>query len=108
MRVVPLLSARETPLSIPAIAASDPSTDTDTDAAESGASRPPSTKTHSNTAPPPPIAPRSLVEFDAASDRFVHTLVDPASQLVLRRFPDESQIAFSRGVNAYVQAMRQK
>lgn len=98
MKIVPQLSARATPLSIPASPVSD------TDATDSSA-----TITSSAAAAPPPlIAPRLLIEFDAASDRFVHTLIDPASQSVLRRFPNEGQIAFSRGVNAYVQAMRQK
>jgi hypothetical protein len=36
----------------------------------------------------------------------VQTVVDPANETVLRRFPEEGRLAFSRGVNAYVHAMR--
>ena len=52
-------------------------------------------------------APSKLViEFDQASQRFVQTLLDDAAHEILRRYPDEAQLAFSRGVNAYVRAMR--
>ena len=52
-------------------------------------------------------APSKLViEFDQASQRFVQTLLDDAAPEILRRYPDEAQLAFSRGVNAYVRAMR--
>ena len=53
------------------------------------------------------VAPWLLIELDEASDRFVQTLVDPSNQAVLRRFPNEGQLAFSRGVNAYVKALGQ-
>ena len=52
------------------------------------------------------IAPRLVIELDEGSARFVQSLVDPVNQSVLRRFPNESQLAFSRGVNAYIQALR--
>ena len=59
------------------------------------------------TAPPRSLlAPRLFIELDKAADRFVHKVVDRESDAVLRRFPSEGQIAFSRGVNAYVQALR--
>lgn len=45
------------------------------------------------------------IEFDEASERFVQTLVDPANQSVLRRYPAENQLAFSRGINAYMTAL---
>ena len=52
-------------------------------------------------------APSKLViEFDQASQRFVQTLLDDVAHEILRRYPDEGQLAFSRGVNAYVRAMR--
>ena len=52
-------------------------------------------------------APSKLViELDQAAQRFVQTLLDDAAHVVLRRYPDEEQLAFSRGVNAYVRAMR--
>ena len=53
-------------------------------------------------------APSKLViEFDQPSQRFVQTLLDDVTHTILRRYPDEGQLAFSRGVNAYVRAMRQ-
>ena len=45
------------------------------------------------------------IEFDNAAERFVQTFTDPISQSVLRRFPAENQLAFSRGVNAYMAAV---
>lgn len=55
----------------------------------------------------PLLAPRLYIELDDASDRFVQTMVDTAGETILRRYPNEGQLAFSRGVNAYVHAMRQ-
>ena len=54
---------------------------------------------------PPMPSPRHAVELDEASGRFVQELVDPASNEILRAFPDESQLAFSRGVRAYLVAI---
>jgi hypothetical protein len=54
----------------------------------------------------PLMAPQLLIEFDEASERFVQILIDPVNKTILRRFPDETQLAFSRGVAAYVRAMR--
>ncbi|PZO51178.1 MAG: hypothetical protein DCF16_11560 [Alphaproteobacteria bacterium] len=56
--------------------------------------------------PPMLVAPKLVIEFDDAADRFVHTLVEPGDNKVVRRFPDETQLAFSRGVNAYIAAVR--
>ena len=50
--------------------------------------------------------PKLTIELDTASRRFVQTLFDGGSEEVLRRYPDEGQIAFSRGVNAYVRALQ--
>ena len=53
-------------------------------------------------------APSKLViEFDQDSQRFVQTLLDDVARTILRSYPDEGQLAFSRGVHAYVRAMRQ-
>lgn len=56
-------------------------------------------------APTPPqqsLAPaRLLIELDLASARFVQTMVDPSNDRVLRKFPTDGQIAFSRGIAAY-------
>lgn len=59
------------------------------------------------TAKPPGqlLAPKLTIEFDDAAGRFVQTLIDPTNQSVLRRFPAEYQLAFSRGVNAYMAAL---
>ncbi|MGE3141969.1 MAG: hypothetical protein AB7L65_01500 [Hyphomonadaceae bacterium] len=51
-------------------------------------------------------APKLIVELDAASGRLVRTLLDPVSESVLWRYPNESQLAFSRGVAAYMRAMQ--
>jgi hypothetical protein len=44
-----------------------------------------------------------MIEVDHASGRFVQTMKD-ASEEVLWRFPNETQLAFSRAVVAYVRA----
>jgi hypothetical protein len=46
-----------------------------------------------------------VIELDAAAERFVQTLVAAGGQTVLRRYPDENQLAFSRGINAYMAAI---
>jgi hypothetical protein len=51
------------------------------------------------------LPPRVVIELDQAAERFVQTLFDGMSDTVLRRYPDEGQLAFSRGINAYVMAM---
>lgn len=56
----------------------------------------------------PLVPPRLYIELDEASDRFVQTVIDATNETVLRRFPDEGRLAFSRGVNAYVRAMRER
>lgn len=58
----------------------------------------------SEAAPHMLMAPLLVIEFDGAAERFVQTLIDPTDKSVLRRFPAEDQIAFSRGVNAYMTA----
>jgi hypothetical protein len=50
------------------------------------------------------LSARVVIEFDAAAARFIQTLI-AADELIVRRFPDERQLAFSRGVNAYRAAM---
>lgn len=77
-------------------------------------SRPPVELPDSGSRPSPPVAaaPQQLIasklfiELDEASARYVQTHVDPNDNSVLRRFPSESQLAFSRGVSAYVRATR--
>jgi hypothetical protein len=62
-----------------------------------------------NAAPQSSLAPaRLVIELDAAAERFVQTLVDGVSDTVLRRYPNEGQLAFSRGVNAYLAAMARR
>ena len=56
---------------------------------------------------PPLLAPHLFIEFDRDSQRFVQTVIDGESKTVLRRFPAENQLAFSRGVNAYLRALSQ-
>ncbi len=51
------------------------------------------------------IRPDLTIELDAAAQHFVQTLIDPASASLLRRYPAENQLAFSRGVHAFTIAM---
>jgi hypothetical protein len=51
------------------------------------------------------LPPRVVIELDEAAERFVQTLLDGAGETVLRRYPDEAQLAFSRGINAYLAAL---
>jgi hypothetical protein len=57
-------------------------------------------------APQTSFPPRLIIELDEAAERFVQTLVDGVD--VLRRYPDEAQLAFSRGVNAYMAALARR
>ncbi|MEZ5995129.1 MAG: hypothetical protein R3C25_05190 [Hyphomonadaceae bacterium] len=45
------------------------------------------------------------VQLDRAAGRFVQTLSDPSTQETLRRYPSESQLAYSRAVMAYLRAL---
>jgi hypothetical protein len=54
-----------------------------------------------------PLSSRLIIEIDAAAGRFVQTLIGE-DQRVVRRYPDEGQLAFSRGVNAYLAAMMRR
>lgn len=47
---------------------------------------------------------KAHVEMDAQSQRFVHTLTDAESSETLRRYPNETQLAYSRAVMAYLRA----
>ena len=48
-----------------------------------------------------------LIEIDRVSGRFINTLMDPHSKEVIRRYPSEGQLAFSRAVSAYMRALRE-
>lgn len=45
------------------------------------------------------------VQLDADSQRFVATLTDANTDETLRRYPSESQLAYSRAVMAYLRAL---
>lgn len=45
-----------------------------------------------------------LVRLDADAQRFVTTLTDSTTSEMLRRYPSESQLAYSRAVMAYLRA----
>jgi hypothetical protein len=45
-----------------------------------------------------------LVQLDPDAQRFVATLTDSATSEMLRRYPSESQLAYSRAVMAYLRA----
>jgi hypothetical protein len=51
--------------------------------------------------------PRRRIEIDAESGRFVHSLLDPQTLDVLLRYPSEDELAFSRGIRAYLVAQRE-
>lgn len=60
----------------------------------------------------PSVAPTLLVagdlviEIDQAAKRFVNKLFDPNTQELTRQFPSDGQLAFSRGLNAYIETLR--
>ena len=53
------------------------------------------------------LASRLVIELDAAAARFVQMRIGD-DDLVVRRYPDERQLAFSRGVNAYLAAVTRR
>jgi hypothetical protein len=55
-------------------------------------------------APSPLIPSELLVEVDVAAGRFVQTILNRETKELLRQFPSEAQLAFSRGVRAYMRA----
>jgi hypothetical protein len=56
------------------------------------------------TASPQLIATRSIVELDVAAGRYVQTHINATDDSIISRYPSESQLSFSRGVNAYFRA----
>jgi len=51
------------------------------------------------------VMPNELqVRLDEAAGRFVQTLTDSSTSEMLRRYPSESQLAYSRAVMAYLRA----
>jgi hypothetical protein len=48
------------------------------------------------------IPGKIIVEKDELAQRFVSTVVDVQTQEIERRYPNETQLAFSRAVNAYM------
>lgn len=52
----------------------------------------------------PLIAGHLRIELDRDAGRFVQTLTDPVTNEILRRFPNESQLAFARAIGAYMNA----
>lgn len=51
------------------------------------------------------LAPnRVAVALDPESQRFVSTLTDTSTSEMLRKYPSESQLAYSRAVMAYLRA----
>lgn len=52
------------------------------------------------------LAPDKVqVQLDPSAGRFVQTLTDVNTAEMLRRYPSESQLAYSRAVMAYLRAM---
>lgn len=54
------------------------------------------------------VAGQLRIELDEEAGRFVQTLTDPVTKEVLRRFPNESQLAFARATRAYAQALSRR
>jgi len=46
-----------------------------------------------------------LVRLDASAGRFVQTLTDSNTAEMVRRYPSEAQLAYSRAVMAYLRTM---
>lgn len=46
-----------------------------------------------------------LIEIDRAAGRFVNVLLDPRTREVIVQYPSESQLAYSRAIRAYMQAL---
>lgn len=46
-----------------------------------------------------------LIEIDRAAGRFVNVLLDPRTREVIVQYPSESQLAYSRAIRAYMQAI---
>jgi hypothetical protein len=60
-------------------------------------------------APPPAddtplLAPELRIEVDEEAQRFVQRLTDPDTGELMRQWPHESQLAFSRAAAAYARA----
>lgn len=51
---------------------------------------------------------KGAVQLDADSQRFVLTLQDSMTSEMLRKYPSESQLAYSRAVMAYLRAQSEK
>jgi hypothetical protein len=52
------------------------------------------------------IAPANLmIRYDESADRFVQTLTDARTSETLRKYPNDTQLAYSRAVMAYFRAM---
>ena len=49
---------------------------------------------------------RWVSEFDRSASRIVQMLVEPSSHAVLKQFPENGQVAFSRGIAAYLEALQ--
>jgi hypothetical protein len=48
---------------------------------------------------------QASVQLDVDAQRFVHTLQDSATSEMLRKYPSEAQLAYSRAVMAYLRAL---
>lgn len=46
-----------------------------------------------------------VISFDEDANRFVQTLTDATTSETLRRYPNDTQLAYSRAVMAYIRAM---
>ena len=54
------------------------------------------------------VLPNQLVvEVDAEAGRFVQTVIDSQTEEVQLRYPNETQLAFSRAVTAYERAIKE-
>jgi hypothetical protein len=51
-----------------------------------------------------PMPNEVAISLDSEAQRFVSTLTDTATSEMLRRYPSEAQLAYSRAVMAYLRA----
>lgn len=71
-------------------------------------SAPPETEAARASAVNAPATTKVVIELDHAAARFVQKLFDASNEAVLRQYPNDTQLAFSRGVTAYLEALARR
>lgn len=87
-----------------------PALDTQAPTATKAPPAPAAPSERASAEPPAAAAPaltstRLHVDFDRSAGRFVQTITDVTTDQVLRQYPSEGQLAYSRAVVAYMRAL---